>query len=96
MINRRDFFRLTAGAALLPVTAKAELLSGSAIPEAVYPYMLSYSESIVSAGTGVQALTLHGVDETGSKVSETIKLNGLTPVNTVNVFRGEFTIEPLT
>lgn len=45
--------------------------------------VVSTSASDASAGVGVQALDIHGLDATGLEVSEIVTLNGTTPVNTI-------------
>ncbi len=39
-----------------------------------------------SAGTGAQTITLHGLDGTGAEVSETVTMDGATPVDSVNSY----------
>ena len=46
----------------------------------------STSADDTSAGTGAQTVTVMGLDENYLEVSETVSMNGLTPVNTTQTF----------
>lgn len=47
---------------------------------------VSSSTNDASAGTGARTLTVRGVDGSYNAVSETVTMNGTTPVNTVNSY----------
>lgn len=61
----------TGGAYVAPTTARVHAI-------------VSSSANDTSAGTGARTVLLFGVDATYTRITETVTLNGTTPVNTVN------------
>ena len=63
-------------------------------PTALYPYataaetlsVVSSSANDTAAGTGVRTLFISGLDANFEEISETVTMNGVTPVNTVNQY----------
>lgn len=49
--------------------------------------IVSSSTNDTSAGTGARTLEVFGLDTNYAEISETVTLNGTTPVNTVNSYR---------
>ena len=63
-------------------------------PTALYPYataaetlsVVSSSANDTAAGTGIRTLFISGLDANFEEISETVTMNGVTPVNTVNQY----------
>lgn len=86
--SARDFFKLGYNAAIAATLEDVWELGGTIpIPAtAITMRVVSTSANDAAAGTGARTVSIDGLDTNYNEIFETVTLNGLTPVNTVNQY----------